>query len=145
MAYRVFLGNGQYFVSSDVGGGKMQWYAFHQEPPGGSDEEGHRKERLLDLFSGWSDMGAWGYVMAGLGGGVVSLCVGLWVRKGGGHCRGAPAGPGSQRGLWHARLLDGTLQRQSSQTSLWGERGRGRERERESLHLCAPSAGLLWA
>ena len=33
--YRVFLGNGRYFVSSDVGGGKMQWYAFHKEPAGG--------------------------------------------------------------------------------------------------------------
>ncbi|RYQ80618.1 hypothetical protein Ahy_Scaffold1g106913 isoform H [Arachis hypogaea] len=35
--YRVFLGHKQYFVSSDVGGGKMQWYAFHQEPAGGVD------------------------------------------------------------------------------------------------------------
>ncbi len=26
VGYRVFLGNGRYFVSSDVGGGKMQWY-----------------------------------------------------------------------------------------------------------------------
>lgn len=25
VGYRVFLGNGKYFVSSDVGGGKMQW------------------------------------------------------------------------------------------------------------------------
>lgn len=25
VGYRVFLGNGQYFVSSDVGEGKMQW------------------------------------------------------------------------------------------------------------------------
>ncbi|KAK2372656.1 zeaxanthin epoxidase, chloroplastic [Trifolium repens] len=33
--YRVFLGHKQYFVSSDVGAGKMQWYAFHQEPAGG--------------------------------------------------------------------------------------------------------------
>lgn len=36
--YRVFLGHKQYFVSSDVGAGKMQWYAFHKEPPGGVDE-----------------------------------------------------------------------------------------------------------
>ena len=28
VGYRVFLGNGKYFVSSDVGDGKMQWYAF---------------------------------------------------------------------------------------------------------------------
>jgi len=26
VGYRVFLGNGQYFVSSDVGEGKMQWW-----------------------------------------------------------------------------------------------------------------------
>ena len=25
VGYRVFLGNGKYFVSSDVGNGKMQW------------------------------------------------------------------------------------------------------------------------
>ena len=34
VGYRVFLGNGRYFVSSDVGGGKMQWYGFHKEPQG---------------------------------------------------------------------------------------------------------------
>ena len=34
VGYRVFLGNGQYFVSSDVGNGKMQWYAFHKEAAG---------------------------------------------------------------------------------------------------------------
>ena len=34
VGYRVFLGNGRYFVSSDVGGGKMQWYGFHKEPEG---------------------------------------------------------------------------------------------------------------
>jgi zeaxanthin epoxidase len=33
--YQVFLGHKQYFVSSDVGAGKMQWYAFHQEHAGG--------------------------------------------------------------------------------------------------------------
>ena len=36
VGYRVFLGNGKYFVSSDVGGGKMQWYGFHKEPAGAS-------------------------------------------------------------------------------------------------------------
>jgi zeaxanthin epoxidase len=35
VGYRVFLGNGQYFVSSDVGGGKQQWYGFHKEPADG--------------------------------------------------------------------------------------------------------------
>ena len=31
------MGHKQYFVSSDVGAGKMQWYAFHKELPGGVD------------------------------------------------------------------------------------------------------------
>ncbi|XP_020550425.1 zeaxanthin epoxidase, chloroplastic-like [Sesamum indicum] len=53
--YRVFLGHKQYFVSSDVGGGKMQWYAFHNESPGGIDVPKGRKERLLKLFEGWCD------------------------------------------------------------------------------------------
>lgn len=53
VAYRVFLGNGQYFVSSDVGGGKMQWYAFHEEPTGGKDEKGTQKKRLLNIFGKW--------------------------------------------------------------------------------------------
>lgn len=33
----MFLGFSQYFVASDVGAGKMQWYAFHREPPGNTD------------------------------------------------------------------------------------------------------------
>ena len=32
VGYRVFLGNRQYFVSSDVGGGKMQWWAAWPAP-----------------------------------------------------------------------------------------------------------------
>jgi zeaxanthin epoxidase len=56
VGYRVFLGNGKYFVSSDVGDGKMQWYGFHKEPEGGKDVEGRKKERLLDIFGSWTDM-----------------------------------------------------------------------------------------
>jgi len=41
VGYRVFLGNGKYFVSSDVGGGKMQWYGFHKEPAGASCSFAH--------------------------------------------------------------------------------------------------------
>lgn len=37
IGYRVFLGLNKYFVASDVGNGKMQWYAFHKEPPKSSD------------------------------------------------------------------------------------------------------------
>ncbi|GJN27453.1 hypothetical protein PR202_gb15481 [Eleusine coracana subsp. coracana] len=56
VGYRVFLGHKQYyFVSSDVGGGKMQWYAFHKEAAGGTDPENGKKKRLLDIFSGWCD------------------------------------------------------------------------------------------
>ncbi|GMI68830.1 ABA DEFICIENT 1, IMPAIRED IN BABA-INDUCED STERILITY 3, NON-PHOTOCHEMICAL QUENCHING 2 [Hibiscus trionum] len=54
VGYRVFLGHKQYFVSSDVGAGKMQWYAFHKESPGGVDTNG-KKERLLKIFEGWCD------------------------------------------------------------------------------------------
>nr|BDC30294.1 zeaxanthin epoxidase [Vector pUC-CaZEP] len=55
VGYRVFLGHKQYFVSSDVGGGKMQWYAFHNEPAGGVDAPNGKKERLLKIFGGWCD------------------------------------------------------------------------------------------
>jgi zeaxanthin epoxidase len=55
VGYRVFLGNKQYFVSSDVGEGRQQWYAFHCEPAGGADAEGTRKARLLDIFGHWCD------------------------------------------------------------------------------------------
>lgn len=55
VGYRVFLGNKQYFVSSDVGGGKQQWYAFHCEPAGGSDPPEGRKERLSTIFGHWCD------------------------------------------------------------------------------------------
>jgi zeaxanthin epoxidase len=55
VGYRVFLGHEQYFVSSDVGGGKMQWYAFNREPAGGEDEPGRKKERLMRLFGHWND------------------------------------------------------------------------------------------
>ncbi|GMH35174.1 hypothetical protein BSKO_03042 [Bryopsis sp. KO-2023] len=55
VGYRVFLGNGQYFVSSDVGGGKMQWYGFHREAAGGTDEPNQRKDRLMEIFGHWCD------------------------------------------------------------------------------------------
>lgn len=55
VGYRVFLGHKQYFVSSDVGQGKMQWYAFYNEPAGGVDAPGGRKARLMELFGHWCD------------------------------------------------------------------------------------------
>jgi zeaxanthin epoxidase len=55
VGYRVFLGHKQYFVSSDVGGGKMQWYAFYNEPAGGTDRPDGKKDRLLEIFGSWCD------------------------------------------------------------------------------------------
>ncbi|XP_027911316.1 zeaxanthin epoxidase, chloroplastic-like isoform X2 [Vigna unguiculata] len=54
IGYRVFLGMNQYFVASDVGHGKMQWYAFHGEPPSNVPfPEAGKKKRILDLFGNW--------------------------------------------------------------------------------------------
>lgn len=55
VGYRVFLGNGKYFVSSDVGDGKVQWYGFHKEASGGEDKPRERKKRLLEIFGHWND------------------------------------------------------------------------------------------
>ncbi|QCD85493.1 zeaxanthin epoxidase [Vigna unguiculata] len=53
IGYRVFLGMNQYFVASDVGHGKMQWYAFHGEPPSNVPFPEGKKKRILDLFGNW--------------------------------------------------------------------------------------------
>lgn len=62
IGYRVFLGSNKYFVASDVGNGKMQWYAFHREPPRSShdrhtptaaDSRGGKKVRVVELFGCW--------------------------------------------------------------------------------------------
>eukprot|EP00227_Mantoniella_beaufortii_P010264 CAMPEP_0197590790 /NCGR_PEP_ID=MMETSP1326-20131121/12209_1 /TAXON_ID=1155430 /ORGANISM="Genus nov. species nov., Strain RCC2288" /LENGTH=552 /DNA_ID=CAMNT_0043156061 /DNA_START=168 /DNA_END=1826 /DNA_ORIENTATION=+ len=57
--YQVFLGPKQYFVSSDVGNGQQQYYAFLDVPPGGDDkfakceEWGNYQEMLVDVFKDW--------------------------------------------------------------------------------------------
>ena len=48
VGYMVFLGAGQYFVSSDVGGGQQQWYAFVKQDAGMDDEGADRKAALLE-------------------------------------------------------------------------------------------------
>ncbi|XP_057991631.1 zeaxanthin epoxidase, chloroplastic isoform X2 [Hevea brasiliensis] len=53
IGYRVFLGLNQYFVASDVGHGKMQWYAFHKQPPSYPDPPKGKKTQLLELFRDW--------------------------------------------------------------------------------------------
>ncbi|GKY93052.1 hypothetical protein MPSEU_000273500 [Mayamaea pseudoterrestris] len=68
--YKVYIGPKRYFVTSDVGNGRIQWYAFFALPPGtkkapsgwgGSvrDEQGDPAENLVEyiksLHEGWSD------------------------------------------------------------------------------------------
>jgi len=58
VGYKVFLGRRKYFVSVDVGGGRIQWYAFLNIPPGALPDECKRGEPaiefLRDEFEGWS-------------------------------------------------------------------------------------------
>lgn len=46
---QVYIGPGKYFVTSDVGRGRTQWYAFLALPPG-SKSRASNKEYLRDLF-----------------------------------------------------------------------------------------------
>ena len=59
VGYKVFLGRRKYFVSVDVGGGRIQWYAFLNIPPGGVPETARKGEGALDFlrteFEGWSE------------------------------------------------------------------------------------------
>lgn len=68
--YKVYIGPKRYFVTSDVGDGRIQWYAFFALPPGtkkapsgwgGSvrDEQANPQENLVEyiksLHEGWTD------------------------------------------------------------------------------------------
>ncbi|KAK3245380.1 hypothetical protein CYMTET_45049, partial [Cymbomonas tetramitiformis] len=53
IGYQVFLGPDLYFVASDVGENTQQWYAFHREEPGGTDDK-CMKEQLLEYFKDWT-------------------------------------------------------------------------------------------
>jgi len=50
VGYQVYIGPGKYFVTSDVGRGRTQWYAFLALPEG-SKSRASNKEYLRDLFS----------------------------------------------------------------------------------------------
>lgn len=57
VGYKVYIGPQQYFVITDIGKGRYQWYAFLARPPGSVSDpkpEGSSKY-LQDLFNGWSD------------------------------------------------------------------------------------------
>jgi len=67
--YKVYIGPQRYFVTSDVGDGRIQWYAFFALPPGSKkapsgwggtertsqeDEEENLVQYIKSLHEGWS-------------------------------------------------------------------------------------------
>eukprot|EP00599_Poterioochromonas_sp_BG-1_P011385 CAMPEP_0173159056 /NCGR_PEP_ID=MMETSP1105-20130129/16832_1 /TAXON_ID=2985 /ORGANISM="Ochromonas sp., Strain BG-1" /LENGTH=471 /DNA_ID=CAMNT_0014077317 /DNA_START=268 /DNA_END=1680 /DNA_ORIENTATION=- len=51
--YKVYIGPGKYFVTSDVGSGRIQWYAFLGLPPGTKARESN-VQFVKEQFAGWS-------------------------------------------------------------------------------------------
>ena len=51
--YKVYIGEGKYFVTSDVGSGRIQWYAFLALPPG-TKARVSNTEFLKEQFNGWT-------------------------------------------------------------------------------------------
>lgn len=56
VGYKVYIGPQQYFVITDIGNGRYQWYAFLARAPGSvSDPKPDGSSKYLqDLFTGWS-------------------------------------------------------------------------------------------
>ena len=56
VGYKVYIGPNQYFVITDIGRGRYQWYAFLAQPPGQSEgiPEGGSVKHLRSLFHEWS-------------------------------------------------------------------------------------------
>ena len=52
--YKVFIGPGKYFVTSDVGSGRIQWYAFLALPPG-TKARASNVDFLKETFAGWTN------------------------------------------------------------------------------------------
>lgn len=53
VGYKVYIGPQQYFVTSDIGRGRMQWYAFLALPPGSKSRDDNIAY-LKNKFTGWS-------------------------------------------------------------------------------------------
>ncbi|CAM9300604.1 unnamed protein product [Choristocarpus tenellus] len=54
VGYKVYIGPKQYFVTSDVGRGRMQWYAFLALPPNSKETREDNIAYLKERFNGWS-------------------------------------------------------------------------------------------
>lgn len=51
--YKVYIGPGKYFVTSDVGSGRIQWYAFLSLPPG-TKARSSNQDFIKEQFEGWT-------------------------------------------------------------------------------------------
>jgi len=57
VGYKVYIGPGQYFVITDIGNGRYQWYAFLARAPGSAETEEMPEGQsiyLQNIFKGWS-------------------------------------------------------------------------------------------
>lgn len=52
--YKVYIGPGKYFVTSDVGSGRIQWYAFLALPPD-TKSRSSNSDFLKEQFEGWTE------------------------------------------------------------------------------------------
>jgi len=58
VGYKVYIGPGQYFVITDIGNGRYQWYAFLAKPAGSAAKEEKPEGKsmyLQNYFEGWSE------------------------------------------------------------------------------------------
>ena len=59
VGYKVYIGPNKYFVVTDIGKGRYQWYAFLSQPPGCTvtdvDKPEGTSKYLQSIFNGWSD------------------------------------------------------------------------------------------
>jgi zeaxanthin epoxidase len=57
VGYKVYIGPNQYFVITDIGKGRYQWYAFLARPVGSAESEAKPDGKvafLANIFNGWS-------------------------------------------------------------------------------------------
>jgi zeaxanthin epoxidase len=58
IGYKVYIGPNQYFVITDIGKGRYQWYAFLGREPNSADKEpmpDGKSMYLQNIFTGWSE------------------------------------------------------------------------------------------